>query len=145
MNKVALMGRLTRDPEIRFSNSQNPVEIANFSLAVNRRYKRDGEPDADFFDCVAFGKTAEVLEKYVAKGTQIGIVGRLQSRTWEDQEGRKRKAIEVVVEELDFCGSKKESQSTGRQEEPAPAPAAEGMPEGFFPVQEGVEDEDLPF
>ena len=60
MNKVALMGRLTRDPEIRFSNSQNPVEIANFSLAVNRRYKRDGEPDADFFDCVAFGKTAEV-------------------------------------------------------------------------------------
>lgn len=145
MNKVALMGRLTRDPEIRFSNSQNPVEIANFSLAVNRRYKRDGEPDADFFDCVAFGKTAEVLEKYVAKGTQIGIVGRLQSRTWEDQEGRKRKAIEVVVEELDFCGSKKESQSTGRQEEPAPAPAAEGMPEGFFPIQEGAEDEDLPF
>lgn len=145
MNKVALMGRLTRDPEIRFSNSQNPVEIANFSLAVNRRYKRDGEPDADFFDCVAFGKTAEVLEKYVAKGNQIGIVGRLQSRTWEDQEGRKRKAIEVVVEELDFCGSKKESQSTGRQEEPAPAPAAEGMPEGFFPVQEGAEDEDLPF
>nr|DAR10296.1 MAG TPA: Single strand binding protein [Caudoviricetes sp.] len=145
MNKVALMGRLTRAPEIRFSNSQNPVEIANFSLAVNRRYKRDGEPDADFFDCVAFGKTAEVLEKYVAKGNQIGIVGRLQSRTWEDQEGRKRKAIEVVVEELDFCGSKKESQSTGRQEEPASAPAAEGMPEGFFPVQEGAEDEDLPF
>lgn len=145
MNKVALMGRLTRAPEIRFSNSQNPVEIANFSLAVNRRYKREGEPEADFFDCVAFGKTAEVLEKYVAKGTQIGIVGRLQSRTWEDQEGRKRKAIEVVVEELDFCGSKKESQSTGRQEGPAPASAAEGMTEGFFPVQEGVEDEDLPF
>ena len=81
----------------------------------------------------------------MAKGTQIGIVGRLQSRTWEDQEGRKRKAIEVVVEELDFCGSKKESQSTGRQEEPASAPVAEGMPEGFFPIQEGVEDEDLPF
>lgn len=145
MNKVALMGRLTRDPEIRFSNSQNPVAIANFSLAVNRRYKREGEPEADFFDCVAFGKTAEVLEKYVTKGTQIGIVGHLQSRTWDDKEGKKRKTIEVMVEELHFCGSKKESQSTGRQEEPAPAPAAEGMPEGFFPIQEGAVDEDLPF
>lgn len=145
MNKVILMGRLTRDPEIRFSNSQNPVAIANFSLAVNRRYKRDGEPEADFFDCVAFGKTAEVLEKYVTKGTQIGIVGHLQSRTWDDKEGRKRKTIEVMVEELHFCGSKKENQSTGRPEEPVPAPAAEGTPEGFFPIQEGAVDEDLPF
>lgn len=145
MNKVVLMGRLTRDPEIRFSNSQNPVAIANFSLAVNRRYKRDGEPEADFFDCVAFGKTAEVLEKYVTKGTQIGIVGHLQSRTWDDKEGKKRKTIEVMVEELHFCGSKKESQSTGRPEEPTSAPAAEGTPEGFFPIQEGAVDEDLPF
>lgn len=145
MNKVILMGRLTRDPEIRFSNSQNPVAIANFSLAVNRRYKRDGEPETDFFDCVAFGKAAEVLEKYVTKGTQIGIVGHLQSRTWDDKEGRKRKTIEVMVEELHFCGSKKENQSTGRPEEPASAPAAEGMTEGFFPIQEGAVDEDLPF
>ncbi len=110
MNKVMLMGRLTRDPEINYSNSAEPLAICRYSLAVNKRFKRDGEPDADFINCVAFGKTGEFAEKYFAKGQMVSVVGRLQVRNWEDQNGQKRTTTEVVVEEQFFAESRKSSE-----------------------------------
>ncbi len=112
MNKVMLMGRLTRDPELNYSNSAEPLAICRYSLAVNKRYKRDGEPDADFINCVAFGKPAEFAEKYFQKGQMIAVSGRLQVRNWEDQNGQKRTTTEVVVEEQFFAESKKSFESS---------------------------------
>ncbi len=111
MNKVILMGRLTRDPELNYSNSAEPLAICRYSLAVNKRFKRDGEPDADFINCVAFGKTGEFAEKYFAKGQMVSVVGRLQVRNYEDQNGQKRTATDVVVEEQFFAESKKSFES----------------------------------
>ncbi len=110
MNKVMLMGRLTRDPEINYSNSAEPLAICRYSLAVNKRFKRDGEPDADFINCVAFGKTGEFAEKYFTKGQMVSVVGRLQVRNWEDQNGQKRTSTDVVVEEQFFAESRKSSE-----------------------------------
>lgn len=107
MNKVILMGRLTRDPEVRYSQGAEPMAIARYSLAVNRRFKRQGEPDADFIPCVAFGKQGEFAEKYLSKGRMIAVSGRLQVKNWEDNNGNKRTTIEVVVEEHYFAESKK--------------------------------------
>lgn len=106
MNKVILMGRLTRDPEIRYSQSETPIAVARYSLAVDRRFKRDGEPDADFFNCVAFGKQGEFAEKYLKKGMLICICGRLQNRSYDDQNGQKRWITEVIIEEQNFGESK---------------------------------------
>ena len=103
MNKVILMGRLTRDPEVRYSQGATPVAVARFSLAINRRFKREGEPEADFIDCVAFGKSGEFVEKYWKKGQMVSVVGRLQVRSWTDNEGNKRRSTEVVVEETYFA------------------------------------------
>ncbi len=111
MNKVILMGRLTRDPELNYSNSAEPLAICRYSLAVNKRFKRDGEPDADFINCVAFGKTGEFAEKYFAKGQMVSVVGRLQVRNYEDQNGQKRTSTDVVVEEQFFAESKKSFES----------------------------------
>ncbi len=106
MNKVILMGRLTRDPEIRYSQSETPIAVARYSLAVDRRFKRDGEPDADFFNCVAFGKQGEFAEKYLKKGMLICICGHLQNRSYDDQNGQKRWITEVIIEEQNFGESK---------------------------------------
>ena len=89
MNKVILMGRLTKDPEVRYAQSNEPLAVARYTLAVNRRFKRAGEQDADFIGCVAFGKTGEFAEKYFKKGQMVGVVGRLQVRSWDDNEGKK--------------------------------------------------------
>lgn len=107
MNKSILMGRLTKDPEVRYSQGAEPLAIARYSLAVNKRFKRQGEPDADFIPCVAFGKQGEFAEKYLSKGRLIAVSGRLQVRNWEDNNGNKRTTIEVVVEEHYFAESKK--------------------------------------
>lgn len=107
MNKVILLGRLTADPETRYTQSAEPLAICNYTLAVNKRFKREGEPDADFIPCVAFGNTAEFAERYFSKGQQIAIVGRIQVRSWEDREGIRRWTTEVVVEEQHFAESKK--------------------------------------
>jgi len=105
MNKVILMGRLTKDPEITYSKSSNPVAIAKFTLAVPRRFKRDGEPDADFIMCTAFGKTADTIEKYVKKGAMISVCGHLQVRSWTDQNtNQTRWATDVLIEEFYFTG-----------------------------------------
>jgi single-strand DNA-binding protein len=109
MNKVIMMGRLTRDPEVRYSTEGNAV--SKFSLAVDRRYKREGQPDADFFNCVAFGKTAEFTEKYLKKGTKVVLEGELQNNNYTNKEGQKVYGMQIVVNSLEFAESKSSSNS----------------------------------
>lgn len=137
MNKVVLIGRLTRDPEVRYSQAAEPVAVARYTVAVNRRFKRQGEADADFIPCLAFGKQGEFAEKYFKKGQMVSVVGRLQVRNWEDSEGKKRTTTEVVVEEQYFAESKKPEEKTIGQAMKKDEPE-------FYPIDD-VEDEDLPF
>lgn len=129
MNKVILMGRLTSAPEVRWTGAAESTCVARYVLAVQRRFKRDGEQDADFISCVAFGKTGEFAEKYLEKGKQIAIVGRIQTGTYE-KDGQKRHSFSVVVEEHYFTGAKGEKKAD--------------TPDGFYPVADDGE-EDLPF
>lgn len=139
MNKVILMGRLTRSPEVRYSQGAEPVAVARYTLAVNRRFKRKDEPEADFIPCVALGKSGEFAEKYFRKGQLVGVIGRLQVRSWEDKEGKKHWTTEVIVEEPYFAESKKNSNAA------APKEGGQAPADGFYPIDESVEDEDLPF
>lgn len=123
------MGRLTRDVELKYSQSANPVAVARYGIAVRRQYKREGDPDADFINVIAFGKAAEFVQKYFAKGQMIAIVGRIQVRQWTDDQGNNRITTEVIAEEQHFAGSKSDNQPQGNQ--------------GFTPVHE--DEEDLPF
>jgi len=141
MNKVILQGRLTKDPEVRYSQGAEPLAVARYSLAVNRRFKRQGEPDADFINCVSFGKAGEFAEKYFRKGQMVSVVGRLQVRSWDDNEGKKRWSTDVVVEEQYFAESKKSE--TGNPATGNAQPNASG--EGFYPIDENIDDDDLPF
>ncbi len=149
MNKVILMGRLAREPEVRYSQGTEPLAIARYTLAVNRRFKRQGEPEADFINCVAFGKTGEFAEKYFKKGQMVSVVGRLQVRNWDDNEGKKRWTTEVIVEEQHFAESKKDSgEGKPAQSKPAAQTGKQmglAEQEGFYPIDESVEDDDLPF
>lgn len=107
MNKVIIIGRFTRDPEIKYTTGENATATARFSLAVNRRFKnKEGNYDADFINCVAFGKTAEFIEKYFTKGMAIGITGRIQTGSYTNKEGQKVYTTDVVVEETEFVESK---------------------------------------
>lgn len=109
MNKVVLMGRLTRDPEVRYTQTNNTL-VANFSLAVNRRFTREGDTQtADFINVVAWSKTGEFVSKYFKKGQQVGVIGRIQTRSWDDPSGQKRYATEVVAEETYFADSKRDN------------------------------------
>lgn len=142
MNKVVLMGRLTRDPEIRYSRGENQMAIARYTMAVDRRFQRDGEATADFISCVAFGKGAEFAEKYFRQGMKILITGRIQTGSYTNRDGNKVYTTDVVVEEQEFTESKAASQAAGnRQTQPAPGQAGE---EGFMNIPEGI-DEELPF
>ncbi len=145
MNKCILMGRLVRDPEVRYSQSATPVAVARYTLAVNRRFKKQGEQEADFINCVALGKSGEFAEKYFKKGQMVGVVGRLQVRSWEDNEGKKRYATEVVVEEQYFAESKASTESNRKADAPAQTPKQTSLPEGFYPADPDIEDDDLPF
>ena len=152
MNKVILMGRLTKDPEVRYAQGSEPLAVARYALAVNRRFKRQGEQDADFIGCVAFGKAGEFAEKYFKKGQMVGVVGRLQVRSWDDNEGKRHWTTEVVVEEQHFAESRasfESNSSRGDFAPAAPAPAApkqtSGGADGFYPIDESIEDDDLPF
>jgi len=140
MNKVILMGRLTRDPEMRYANTGD-LAIVTFSLAVNRRYKKEGQTDADFINCTAFGKTGEFINKYFSKGKKIAITGRIQTSSWEDDTGKRQYKTEVIVEEAEFVESKQSNngntQSMGR-----PAPQAKAN-DGFATVDD--DDDELPF
>jgi len=105
MNKIILMGRLTRDPEVRYSSYPEPINIVKFTLAVNRRFKKNNEPEADFFECVAFGKTGEFVSKYFKKGLMVGVVGRIRTGTYI-KDGIKHFSADVIVEEAHFAESK---------------------------------------
>ncbi len=111
MNKVILMGRLTRDPEMR--QTPNGVSVCSFSIAVNRRFAKEGQQTADFINCTAWRQQAEFICKYFAKGSMIAVVGNLQSRSWENQEGKKQYSTDVVVDEVYFTGAKSESHTEG--------------------------------
>lgn len=108
MNKTILMGRLTKDVEVRYTQTNN-IPVATFTLAVNRRFAKEGEQQADFINIVAWNKTAEFCSKYFNKGQQVSIIGRIQTRTWEDEQGQKRYATEVIAEEVYFADSKKDA------------------------------------
>lgn len=140
MNKVILLGRLTRDPEVRYSQSANPIAIARYGLAVRRQFKREGEPDVDFINIVSFGKSGEFAEKYFQKGQMVAVTGRLQIGNWEDKEGVKRLNVDVIAEEQHFAESKASFEGSGQ------ARASEPAKDGYMPANERLtEEEDLPF
>ena len=156
MNKVILMGRLVKEPEVRYSQGAEPIAVARYTLAVNRRFKRQGEPEADFINCVAFGKAGEFAEKYFKKGQMVSVVGRLQVRSCaagRTTKAKKRWSTDVIVEEQYFAESKKENGESKPAEQSRPAAASNkpakqmGLADspGFYPIDETVEDDDLPF
>lgn len=145
MNKVILMGRLTREPEIRYSQGNDQMAIARYTLAVERRYNRNAEQTADFINCVAFGRLAEVAEKYFHRGTKLAVTGRIQTGSYTNKDGNKVYTTDVVVEDQEFAESKGSSSSDGGSYQPAGRPSpANASAEGFMSIPEGIED-DLPF
>lgn len=138
MNKTILIGRSTKDADVRYSQADKPMAIARISLAVDRKFKQEGQPTADFINCIAFGKTAEVIEKYVVKGTKIAVVGRIQTGSYTNKDGQKVYTTDVVIDELEFCESRSSQQSNSQ---PAPAPNGDM---GFMNIPDGIADE-LPF
>ena len=138
MNKVILMGRLTADPSTKYSQGEKPMAVTRYQLAVNRRFKREGEPEADFLACVTFGKAAEFAEKYFRKGLKIVISGRIRTGSYVDRDGIKRHTTDIVVEEQDFAESKAAAE---QRNQTAPPPAGE---DGFMNLSDGLEEE-LPF
>lgn len=147
MNKVILVGRLTRDPEVK--TTQNQVEFCSFSVAVDRRYKTaSGERQADFINCVAWRQQAKLLGQYFQKGSRIGIVGNLQSRTYDDKDGKKVYVTEVSVDEIEFVDSKRDSQSgsandNGTSSNFSQTPPAAQSDSGFYPAMD--DETSLPF
>ncbi len=146
MNKVILMGRLTRDPEVRYSQGDNATAVARYTLAVDRRFNRNNdEQTADFINCVAFGTSGEFAEKYLHKGTKIAITGRIQTGSYTNKDGVKVYTTDVVVEDHEFAESKNSAGSadnSGFAPAGRPAPAAAG--DGFMNIPDGI-DEELPF
>ena len=144
MNKVILMGRLTRDPEVRYSAGDNAMAVARFSLAVDRRRRANGGSDeqtADFINCVSFGRQAEFAEKYLRKGTKLLVTGRIQTGSYTNKDGVKVYTTDVVVEEQEFAESKGSSDNSGFAPS-APMPQSAG--DGFMNIPDGI-DEELPF
>lgn len=147
MNKVILMGRLTRDPEVRYSSGENALAIARYTLAVDRRFHKDNEASADFIGCVAFGKGGEFAEKYLRQGSKIVVTGRIQTGSYTNREGQKVYTTEIVVEDQEFAESKAASQNNSqtsagsRQQPPPPMPTDK---DGFMQIPDGI-DEELPF
>ena len=149
MNKVILMGRLTRDPEVRYSQGENAMAIARYTIAVDRRFNRNNDDaTADFIGCVAFGKAGEFAEKYLRKGTKVAITGRIQTGSYTNKDGQKVYTTDVVVEDQEFAESKAVSDANAggfRAAAPTPAPApASDAGDGFMNIPDGI-DEELPF
>lgn len=138
MNKVILMGRLVADPETRYTQGENRTAVSKYRLAVDRKFKRDGEQSADFIGCIAFGKAAEFAEKYLRKGTKIAVVGRIQTGSYTNKDGQKVYTTDVVVEEQEFAESKSSGATATSQ---TPQPTDE---QGFMSIPDGIDDE-LPF
>ena len=140
MNKAILMGRLTRDPKITWTQGNPSTCIARFTLAVDRKYKREGENNADFISCVTFGKTAEFIEKYVKQGTKIVGCGRIQTGSYTNNDGQKVYTTDVAVDEVEFAESKKAQQ----ENQNGGSPEIQTTPDGFMNIPDGI-DEELPF
>jgi single-strand DNA-binding protein len=164
LNKVILLGHLTKDPEVRHTQSAEPLTIAKYTLAVKRRFRKEGEPDADFLNCVSFGKQAEFVEKHYKKGMQIGVAGRISTRSYDDPTTGVRKFVtEIIVDESEFTESKaayeyRMAQNAAYAEAnpdrasahspaaaPPPAKAPPYEPEGFSAITDSIDDDDLPF
>ena len=145
MNKVLLRGRLTRDPEIRYTQGQNSTAVARYTLAVDRRYTgQDGKREADFIPCIAFGKAAEFCERYVHKGTALCVCGRLQTGSYTNRDGQKVYTTDVIVEEQEFSESRAAAERSAST--PAYAPADNGpVGDGWMEIPDGVDSELLPF
>lgn len=135
MNKVELIGRLTKDPDVRYTQGDKPMAIARYTLAVDRRIKKEGEQNADFINCVAFGKLGEFAEKYYRKGTKVAITGRIQTGSYKNKDGNTVYTTDVVVEENEFCESKLGNTSNS---------ATQTSNDGFMNIPDGI-DEELPF
>ena len=153
MNKVVLMGRLTRNPDVRYSQGERATCVARYTLAVNRRFKRDGEPDADFINCVAFGRQGEFAEKYLKQGTKIVISGRIQTGSYTNRDGQKVYTTDIVVDELEFAESKNaaggadnpyQDSAAGYTQAPQKPDPAQAANSDFMNIPDGI-NEDLPF
>ena len=151
MNKVILMGRLTKDPEVRCSNGASQTTISRFSVAVDRKFKQDGQPNADFFNCTCFGKQAEFVEKYLHKGTKVVLSGRVQNNNYTNKDGQMVYSFCIMVDEIEFAESKNASGSNdggynngGYAGGENHAPAASGASDGFMNIPDGI-DEEFPF
>ena len=150
MNKVILMGRLTRDPEVRYSAGENSMAIARYTLAVDRRFKRDGEATADFISCVAFGRAAEFAERYFRQGIRIVVSGRIQTGSYTNRDGNKVYTTDVVVEEQEFAESKNNAAGNNNAQDNTAAGQQSGNQgvsvdaDGFMNIPDGI-DEELPF
>ncbi len=139
-NKIFLAGRLTKDPELRYTN--NNLAVCSFTLAVNRVFAKEGQQQADFIPITAWGKTAEFCSKYFVKGQKVIVIGRLQVRSWDDNEGKKRWSTEVVAEEVDFADGKKSSTGNSNTSDSYEPVQDSNTSNGFYPLEE---DDDLPF
>lgn len=163
MNKVILVGNLTRDPEVRYSQGANQMAVARFSIAVNRKFKRDGEPDADFFNCTSFGKQAEFVEKYLHKGRKVAVSGRIQNDNYTNKDGQMVYSVRIMVEDVEIAELKGSSDggynnggynnggynnaggyNGGGYAGGNGAPQASGAGDGFMNIPDGI-DEELPF
>ena len=136
MNKVILIGRVVRDAEIRYSQGASSTCIARYTLAVDRKFKQEGQPTADFINCIAFGKLGEFAEKYLHKGIKIAVTGRIQTGSYKNKDGNTVYTTDVVIEEQEFCESKSQSNS-----QPQPAPSNDNS---WMNIPDGIEDS-LPF
>ena len=135
MNSVQLLGRLTKDPEVRYTQGNTTTAVAHFTVACNRKVKKSEEQQADFITCVAFGKTAEFIERYFQKGAAIALNGRIQTGSYTNKDGAKVYTTDVIVESVEFAGSKNEREASGSETK---------KDDGFMNIPEGI-DEDLPF
>lgn len=142
MNSVQLVGRLTKDPDVRYTDGG--TSIARFTVAVDRRFSRDGEGSADFIPCVAFGKTAEFIEKYFFKGKRIGLNGKIQTGSYTNKEGQKVYTTDIITENVEFVESKGADDNNGGGFNQRPEPSS-AIGDGFMNIPDGVEDEGLPF
>ena len=141
MNKVILMGRLTKDPDIRYSQGEKSTAVARFSLAVDRKFKQEGQTTADFINCLAFGKRAEFIEKYCRKGTKLVVEGSWQTGSYTNKDGNKVYTNECLIENCEFAESKAAAQNSQPAEGPSPSSA---IGDGFMNLPDGI-DEELPF
>ena len=149
MNKVMLMGRLTREPDIRYSQGENAMAIARYTLAVDRRFSRSGnggnDQSADFISCVAFGRSAEFAEKYLHQGTKVVVSGRIQTGSYTNKDGQRVYTTDVVVDDQEFAESKASAASSEAAYTPSRSNPAAPAGDGFMNIPDGVEDEGLPF